>query len=214
MIKAVLFDLDGVLTDTAVYHYKSWKLIAESFGYVLTEEKNEELKGVSRKDSLDFILKWANTSIDDESKQQLLQRKNELYLELIEDLGEKDILPGVTDFLNILDDHQCLKGVGSSSKNAPYILERIGLASRFSVVIDGNQVNKTKPDPEVFLLGCEQLNVNPNECLVVEDAPSGALAAKRAGMKVLGIGKQGTIDQADKTVGSLEGISWEDILSI
>ncbi len=214
MIKAVLFDLDGVLTDTAVYHYKSWKLIAESFGYVLTEEKNEELKGVSRKDSLDFILKWANTSIDDESKYRLLQRKNELYLELIEDLGEKDILPGIVDFLNTLDDNQCLKGVGSSSKNAPYILERIGLASRFSVVIDGNQVNKTKPDPEVFLLGSEQLNVNPNECLVVEDAPSGALAAKRAGMKVLGIGKQGTIDQADKTVGSLEGITWEDILSI
>lgn len=214
MIKAVLFDLDGVLTDTAVYHYKSWKLIAESFGYILTEEKNEELKGVSRKDSLDFILKWANTSIDDESKHRLLQKKNELYLELIEDLGEKDILPGVTDFLNILDDNQCLKGVGSSSKNAPFILERIGLASRFSVVIDGNQVNKTKPDPEVFLLGSEQLNVNPNECLVVEDAPSGALAAKRAGMKVLGIGEQGTIDQADKTVGSLEGITWEDILSI
>ena len=214
MIKAVLFDLDGVLTDTAVYHYKSWKLIAESFGYVLTEKKNEELKGVSRKDSLDFILKWANTSIDNESKYRLLQRKNELYLELIEDLGEKDILPGIVDFLNTLDDNQCLKGVGSSSKNAPYILERIGLASRFSVVIDGNQVNKTKPDPEVFLLGSEQLNVNPNECLVVEDAPSGALAAKRAGMKVLGIGKQGTIDQADKTVGSLEGITWEDILSI
>lgn len=214
MIKAVLFDLDGVLTDTAVYHYKSWKLIAESFGYVLTEEKNEELKGVSRKDSLDFILKWANISIDDESKYRLLQRKNELYLELIEDLGEKDILPGIVDFLNTLDDNQCLKGVGSSSKNAPYILERIGLASRFSVVIDGNQVNKTKPDPEVFLLGSEQLNVNPNECLVVEDAPSGALAAKRAGMKVLGIGKQDTIDQADKTVGSLEGITWEDILSI
>lgn len=214
MIKGVLFDLDGVLTDTAKYHFESWKLIAQDLGYNLSIEDNEKLKGVSRADSLDLIARWASASISSDQKTKFLLKKNEHYLTLIKGLSEEDILPGVVSFLDLLDEHNCLKGVGSSSKNAPVILERIGLKHRFGVVIDGNQVSKTKPDPEVFLKGSKELGVAPADCLVVEDAPSGVTAAKSAGMKVLGIGSSVNLVNADKTVNTLEGISWEDILSI
>src|SRR6056300_1109182 len=140
MIKGVLFDLDGVLTDTAKYHFESWKLIAQELGYNLSTEDNEKLKGVSRADSLELIASWANAVVLSEQKVDLLLRKNQHYLTLIEGLSEEDILPGVVSFLDLLDEHHCVKGVGSSSKNAPVILERIGLQHRFGVVVDGNQV--------------------------------------------------------------------------
>lgn len=214
MIKGVLFDLDGVLTDTAKYHFESWKFIAQELGYKLSIEDNEKLKGVSRSDSLDLIARWANATISPAQKTGFLLKKNEHYLTLIQGISEEDILPGVVSLLDLLDEHNCMKGVGSSSKNAPVILERIGLKHRFGVIVDGNQVLKTKPDPEVFLKGSKELGVAPADCLVVEDAPSGVAAAKSAGMKVLGIGTSENLVDADKTVNTLEEISWEDVLSI
>ena len=161
MIEAVIFDLDGVLTDTAVYHYQSWKAVAAKFNYDLTEHDNEKLKGVSRADSLKLILQWASVTLPQEEIPLLLQEKNDHYLLLINELGQKDILPGVLDFLALLESKNCAKAVGSSSKNAPFILEKLGLAPRFAAVIDGNGVKNTKPDPEVFLNAAQKLGVNP-----------------------------------------------------
>lgn len=212
MIKAVIFDLDGVLTDTAVYHYQSWKAVAAKFSYNLTEHDNEKLKGVSRADSLNLILEWASVTLPQEEIPQLLQEKNDHYLLLINELGQKDILPGVLDFLTLLESHNCPKAVGSSSKNAPFILEKLGLASRFAAVIDGNGVKNTKPDPEVFLNAALQLQVLPENCLVIEDAPSGIHAAKAAGMKVVGVGHE--LTEADVCVSSLLGLGWDQIQNL
>lgn len=212
MIKAVIFDLDGVLTDTAVYHYQSWKAIATKFSYDLTEHDNEKLKGVSRADSLQLILQWASVILSQDQIPQLLQEKNDHYLLLINELGKKDILPGVLDFLALLESQHCAKAVGSSSKNAIAILDKLGLAPRFAAIIDGNGVQNTKPDPEVFLNAAHQLQVLPKNCLVIEDAPSGIKAAKAAGMKVIGVGKD--LTEADMCVSSLEGFSWEQIQNL
>jgi len=212
MIKAVIFDLDGVLTDTAVYHYQSWKAIAAKFEYDLSELDNEKLKGVSRAESLRLIMQWASVSLPQEEIPQLLQEKNDHYLLLINELGQNDILPGVLDFLTLLDSHNCAMGVGSSSKNAPFILEKLGLASRFAAVIDGNGVKNTKPDPEVFLNAAQQLQVLPENCLVIEDAPSGIQAAKAAGMKVVGVGHD--LNEADLCVSSLVGLGWDQIQNL
>jgi beta-phosphoglucomutase len=212
MIKAVIFDLDGVLTDTAVYHYQSWKAIAAKFEYDLSELDNEKLKGVSRAESLRLIMQWASVSLPQEEIPQLLQEKNDHYLLLINELGQNDILPGVLDFLTLLESHHCSMGVGSSSKNAPFILEKLGLASRFAAVIDGNGVKNTKPDPEVFLNAAHQLQVLPENCLVVEDAPSGIQAAKAAGMKVVGVGHD--LAEADLCVSSLVGLGWDQIQNL
>ena len=212
MIKAVIFDLDGVLTDTAVYHYQSWKAIAAKFEYDLSELDNEKLKGVSRAESLRLIMQWASVSLPQEEIPQLLQEKNDHYLLLINELGQNDILQGVLDFLTLLESHNCAMAVGSSSKNAPFILEKLGLASRFAAVIDGNGVKNTKPDPEVFLNAAHQLQVLPENCLVVEDAPSGIQAAKAAGMKVVGVGHD--LAEADLCVSSLVGLSWDQIQNL
>ena len=209
MIEAVIFDLDGVLTDTAVYHYQYWKAVADKFNYDLTEHDNEKLKGVSRADSLKLILQRASVTLPQEEIPLLLQEKNDHYLLLINELGQKDILPGVLDFLTLLESQNCAKAVGSSSKNAPFILEKLGLAPRFAAVIDGNGVKNTKPDQEVFLNAAQKLGVNPERCLVVEDAPSGIQAAKAAGMKVVGIGHD--LEQADLCVSSLVGLGWDQI---
>ena len=138
--------------------------------------------------------------------------KNEHYLKLINELSEKDILPGVIDFLELLSQNNCALAVGSSSKNARFILDKLGLTSKFSAIIDGNGVKNTKPDPEVFLNAAAELKVNPKNCLVIEDAPSGIKAAKAAGMKVIGIGKD--LLEADCCLPNLEGITWSQIQDI
>jgi beta-phosphoglucomutase len=211
-VKAVIFDLDGVITDTAVYHFKSWSDIAKKFGYTLKEEDNEHLKGVSRSESLDLILKWCGKSLSESQKSQLLIEKNDQYLKRISGLSTEDILPGVISFLDHLDSLNIQKAIGSSSKNAIPILEKLGLLERFDIIIDGNQVTKTKPDPEVFLKAAAALQVAPPYCLVVEDAPAGIQAAVDAGMKCVGIGHHDLL--ADVVLPSLEGFTIETLYPI
>jgi beta-phosphoglucomutase len=197
MIRGVIFDLDGVITDTAVYHYQSWRRIATEVNFDLTEEHNEQLKGVSRAESLDRILGWANALRTEEEKAKLLVQKNEHYLTLIESLNDKDILPGIVAFLENIRSAGIKTAVGSSSKNAHFILNKLRLIDSFDAVVDGNMVKQTKPDPEVFILAAQLLGLQQQECIVVEDAEAGVLAAKAAGMKVLGITAHGQLHQAD-----------------
>lgn len=206
MIHGVIFDLDGVLTDTAVYHYQSWRRIAKGVNFDLTETHNEQLKGVSRAESLDIILGWAGVTRTLEEKAILLTEKNKHYLELIANLSAADILPGVVDFLENIRSGGLKTAVGSSSKNAPFILDKLQLTSYFDAIVDGNMVKQTKPDPEVFVNAAALLGLDAVHCLVVEDADAGVSAAKAAGMRVLGINGHGQLKEADLCVESLLNI--------
>ncbi len=206
MIRGVIFDLDGVLTDTAVHHYHSWRRIAEGAGFELTEKHNEQLKGVSRSESLDIILNWAGAERTDEEKAFLLTEKNNHYLELIASLSSADILPGVLAFLENIRSAGLKTAVGSSSKNATFILDKLQLASYFDAVVDGNMVRQTKPDPEVFLNAAKLLGLPVDSCLVIEDADAGVAAARAAGMRVLGITAHGQLTEADVCVQNLLNI--------
>ncbi len=187
--KGIIFDLDGVIVDTAKYHYMAWKNIAERLGYAFTEKDNEELKGVSRVKSLDILLKKAGKSLSEEEKNRLLIEKNRLYLTLVEQINEKEMLPGMKEIVNWLKNKQIPFALGSASKNAPFILEKLKIKNDFAAIIDGNNVTKAKPDPEVFLKAAEKLNLPPDRCVVVEDAQAGIEAAKKAGMLTIGIGE-------------------------
>lgn len=187
-MKGYLFDLDGVLTDTAKYHYLAWKETAEALGIPFTHADNENLKGVSRRESLEWILKHGSRELPEADKLRLMEVKNERYLELIEGLTQADLLPGLPDYLIRLRELKKNVVLGSSSKNARAILERLGILELFDVVIDGTQVRHAKPDPEVFLLGAYRAGLPPEECLVFEDAAAGIAAAKAAGMLAVGVG--------------------------
>ncbi|MEO2099456.1 MAG: beta-phosphoglucomutase [Flavobacteriaceae bacterium] len=186
--QCALFDLDGVIVDTAKYHFLAWKKVASNFGYILTEEDNEQLKGVSRPDSLQIILKMSRKSIDSKDFEACLVQKNKDYLESIKNVIPGDVLPGITDALAFLNKKRIKIGLGSASKNAKVILDRLELTSYFEVIIDGNQVEKSKPDPEVFLKGSTALQIAPEYCVVFEDSASGILAAKAAGMTAIALG--------------------------
>jgi beta-phosphoglucomutase len=210
--KACLFDLDGVLVDTAIYHFKAWRMLGENFGYQLTEEQNEQLKGVSRVESLNRILVWASFSATEEQKKIWLKEKNDNYLSLISSMNPSEILPGVVDFLAQIKKDGYKIGLGSASKNAEIILEKTGLMPWFDLIIDGNKVSKSKPDPEVFLKGAEGLGLLPHECIVFEDAQAGVEAAKSGGMKVIGIGEASVLKEADKVISNFVGINSADLL--
>ena len=212
MYKACLFDLDGVLVDTAIYHFQAWKNLGKQFGYELTEEQNEQLKGVSRVESLNRILDWASYSATDEQKEIWLKEKNDNYLHLISNMNPSEILPGVVDFLGQIKAEGYKIALGSASKNAEIILEKTGLMPWFDLIIDGNKVSKSKPDPEVFLKGAEGLGLSPLDCIVFEDAQAGVEAAKRGGMKVIGIGEADVLTEADKVIPNFIGIKSADLL--
>lgn len=186
--KAVIFDLDGVIVTTDEYHYKAWKILADEEKIYFDRKINENLRGVSRMESLDIILKKSEKIYTNEQKVQMSERKNLYYKNMLNSLTPKDILPGVMDVLNKLKELGVKTAVGSSSKNAPFILEKIGLNTQFDAVADGNGIKKSKPDPEVFLLAARMLKIDPGECVVVEDAEAGIEAALAAGMKAVGVG--------------------------
>ncbi|RYU94813.1 beta-phosphoglucomutase [Emticicia agri] len=213
MIKAFLFDLDGVIVDTAIYHYQAWKQMANGLGFDISEEFNEQLKGVSRMDSLDIILTHGGIELSQEEKLALATQKNENYLNLVSKMSPEDILPGVTDFFAQVKKENIKTALGSVSKNAKLILESIGMSDDFDAIIDGTKIAKGKPDPEVFLKGAEELVVLPEECLVFEDAVAGVEAGKNGGMKVVGIGKKEVLTQADVVFENLVGVDIHELLA-
>ncbi|GHB81567.1 beta-phosphoglucomutase [Persicitalea jodogahamensis] len=196
-LNACLFDLDGVIVDTAKFHYIAWRELANGLGFDLTEKQNEKLKGVSRVESLEIILKIGNVNLDPETKAKLAATKNDRYLELCQKMTPDDILPGVQVFLDSLIQEKIKIGLGSASKNARLILDYIGLTHYFATIVDGNRINKGKPDPETFLLGAEDLDVNPQNCIVFEDAVAGIQAAKAGGMVAVGIGSSAELNAAN-----------------
>lgn len=206
-IQACLFDLDGVLVDTAKYHYLAWKRLAAELGFEFTEQDNEKLKGVSRKASLDILLSVGGLQLEDHVKQELAERKNNWYVEYISQMDASEILPGALEFLQQCRANGLKTALGSASKNAPIILRNTGLTPYFDAIIDGTRTTSAKPDPEVFLLGAAELGVAPEACVVFEDAEAGIEAARRAGMRCVGIGSPDTLGQADRVVSSLGDVS-------
>ncbi|MCU0325330.1 MAG: beta-phosphoglucomutase [Spirosomaceae bacterium] len=213
MIKGFLFDLDGVIVETAIFHYQAWRRMANELGFDISEEFNEKLKGISRTESLEIILMHGGVELSEEKKVELATKKNEWYLELVSQMTEKDILEGIPEFFEQIKQTDIKIGLGSVSKNAKMILERVGLIDQFDIIIDGTKITKGKPDPEVFLKGAEELRFRTNECLVFEDAVAGIQAAKNAGMKAVGIGKPEILTQADVVYPNLEGVKIEEILN-
>lgn len=201
--KACIFDLDGVIVDTAVYHYKAWRRLANQLGFDFTEAQNEELKGISRIESLKIILNWGGVSKSDAEMQELATLKNEWYVEMITKMTPREILPGAKEFLELVKANHYLTALGSASKNSETILHQVGITHLFDALVDGNKVSKSKPDPEVFLVGAQELNVPPSQCVVFEDAIAGIQAAKNGGMKAIGIGKPEVLKGADLVVEGL-----------
>ena len=211
-IKACVFDLDGVIVATAKYHYLAWKKLANSLGFDFTERLNEELKGVSRIDSLNLILGWAGITKTNEEKRKLCDQKNEYYLELIEDLDTSETLPGVEALLADLQKRGIKIGLGSASKNAIRILDRLNLRSYFKTIVDGTKVKNGKPDPETFEVACENLSVLPAETIVFEDAPKGVDAAKSGGMIAVGIGSSDILGHADLVIDGFQHLGFDAIV--
>lgn len=195
--KAFIFDLDGVIVDTAKYHFLAWKKLAGTIGIDFTEHQNEQLKGVSRVKSLEKILAWGNKSISDAEFTRLMGFKNDDYLTYIDKMDEEEILPDVTKTLDFLRGKKQHIALGSASKNARMILEKVNILEKFDVIVDGNDVTKGKPDPEVFLKAAQHLNVPPEHCIVFEDAVAGIQAANNAQMISIGIGDKDTLHEAD-----------------
>ena len=195
--KAIIFDLDGVIVDTAKLHFIAWQEVARQLGINFTKKDNELLKGVSRIQSLEIILKLGNKSLSQSQKDRILEAKNQQYLALISQMNEDEMLPGIKELLWNLKQKNIPFALGSASKNARRILEALNITDWFTAIVDGNDVSKAKPDPEVFLTTAERLGMQPKKCIVVEDAQAGILAAKRAGMKAIGIGQAENLQQAD-----------------
>lgn len=213
-IKACLFDLDGVIVDTAKYHFLAWKELAADLGFEFTEEHNERLKGVSRMASLDILLEIGGKNVRQEEKERMASSKNERYVSLIKKMTPDEILPGVIRFLNELKNAGIKTAIGSASKNAPLILKRLKLDSYFDAIIDGNKVSHAKPDPEVFLKGAEALGLEPSECVVFEDAAAGVEAALNGNMKCIGIGEKTVLAKANKVIPGFENFSLENLRMI
>ncbi len=203
-IKAVIFDLDGVIVDTAKYHYEAWKGLALQLGIEFTEEENENLKGMSRMDSLNHILSLGGMeNMKEDDKRKLAASKNIHYLELIQDLDASEILPGTLDWIRQCKENEIKISLGSASKNARRILDSLDLTQHFDAIIDGTNTTKTKPDPQVFDLAAAALDCKPDQCLVIEDAFKGLQACKTGGYYSIGIGDPEILHIADINLNSL-----------
>lgn len=213
MIQAVIFDLDGVLVSTDELHYRAWRKLAEEESIPFDRRVNQRLRGVSRMQSLEILLAASPRDRSAQDKLALADRKNSYFLELLRTLTPADVLPGGHELIAELRRRGLGIAIGSCSRNALETLERIGLTGVFDAVVDGNDVTKSKPDPEVFLLAAARLNVAPGQCLVVEDAQAGIEAARRAGMAVFGIGPPGTFPGLRHAAPSLADVTVERLLT-
>jgi len=210
-IKACIFDMDGVIVDTAKYHFKAWERLADTLGIPFTEEQNEQLKGVSRVDSLERILGWGNLQLNNNKKIELMDLKNKWYLDFVAEVSPQEMLPGAHDFLLLLKENGIKIALGSSSRNSILILEKLGIIELFDSIIDGTKIHFSKPHPEVFLKGAADLNVLPSEVVVFEDAISGVEAAKAGGFHCIGIGDASVLKQADMIINSLAEVNLDTL---
>lgn len=211
-IKGLLFDLDGVLVDTAKFHFLAWRRMANELGFDFNEAQNEQLKGISRKESIARILEWGNVVLAPAEIEKYMTLKNDWYLEFIQTVTPSDVLPGADVFIRDSKKRGYKIALGSASKNAKPILNKLALTPLFDAFIDGNVVSASKPNPEVFLKGAQALQLLPENCLVFEDAIAGIEAAHNGGMKAVGIGEADVLSQADIVFENLSGISISHIL--
>lgn len=211
-IHAVLFDLDGVIVYTDSYHYKAWKRLADEEGWSFDKQINHRLRGVSRMESLQIILEQNGIDLPEEKRQELAELKNSYYVESLKKIGKKELVPGALQFVEACRKEELATAVCSSSKNAQLIIDRLKIGELFDTVVTGWDIINTKPDPEIFLLAAEQLQVSPKLCAVVEDAESGIKAAKAAGMHAVGFGDKEILKEADMVIETFEEMTVEDIL--
>lgn len=200
MTKAFIFDLDGVIVDTARYHYLAWSRLAKELNIPFNERDNERLKGVSRNQSLDILLSLQGRSATAAEKERMATRKNQWFVEYINSMDRSEIFPGVEELLKTLKRKGMHLALASSSKNAPQVVNTLGIADLFDVIVDGSMVENAKPDPEIFLLTAKKLNIAPALCVVVEDAAAGIAAAIAAGMKCIGVGSPQLLGAANLVV--------------
>lgn len=211
-LRACLFDLDGVIVDTAKYHYIAWRETAQDLGFDFTEKDNERLKGVSRQRSLEILLEIGGIDLRDAEKTALAEKKNALYLTYIKKMTPDEILPGAVAFLTACRRQGLATALATASKNSGVILDRLEIAPYFDVVMDGNKVSRTKPDPEVFLNCARDLHIAPEECAVFEDAEAGIEAALAAGMLAIGIGSPEILNRAHHVVPGLSALTPDDVI--
>jgi beta-phosphoglucomutase len=210
-IKACIFDLDGVIVDTAIYHYQAWKRLANQLGFDFTEQDNEQLKGVSRVRSLQIILALGSVTKTEAEQEELATLKNTWYVDMISHMRPDEILPGAKEFVQACRSAGIKTALGSASKNSMTILDKIGMTSLFDAIIDGNKVTHAKPDPEVFLKGAQELGIPPANCVVFEDAIAGVAAAKAGGMKAIGIGAPEVLNKANMVLSGLNEMTLDKL---
>ncbi|MFD2444457.1 beta-phosphoglucomutase [Bacillus sp. CGMCC 1.16607] len=213
-IQAFIFDLDGVITDTAEYHYLAWKALGEDLGIPFTREFNEELKGVSRMDSLDKILALGGRQNDFsiEEKEALAAKKNEHYVRLIANITPEDILPGIKELISEIKEKGFKLGLASVSKNAFTVMNSLKLKDEFDVIVDAATIKRGKPDPEIFLTAAKLLNIEPSACIGIEDAAAGVDSIKDAGMFAVGVGSKETLAKADLIYSSTSELSFNEMI--
>ena len=211
MIRAFIFDLDGVITDTAEYHYRGWKRLADEEGIPFTREENEHLRGVPRRESLMLIIK--GREYPEEKILEMMERKNNYYLAFIKEITPCDLLPGAKELLEEIRAAGMKNALGSASKNAPDVIQRLGIRDLFDAVSDGHSVERQKPAPDLFLHAAEQLGLSSAECVVVEDAAAGIEAALAGGFRTIGLGPKERVGKADVILPSLDGVKLATLLN-
>jgi beta-phosphoglucomutase len=203
LIRACIFDLDGVIVDTAHYHFLAWKRLADELGVNFTEHDNERLKGVSRMHSLEILLSLGDISLSKKEKEAMADKKNAWFVDYVDRMAPEEIFPGAKQLIQDLRAKDLKIGLASSSKNAARVIHLLNIEHDFDAVVDGNMIRQSKPDPEIFLLAAEKLGVVPKQCLVFEDAEAGVEAALAAGMKCVGVGMEEQLRKADKVISKI-----------
>lgn len=212
MIQAFIFDLDGVITDTAEYHYQAWKALANEMGWKFDREVNEDLRGVSRIDSIRLILDHNDLKLDEDELNRLAGKKNEMYVESLKNITPEDYLPGARRLLTTLKEKGFKVGLGSASKNAPTVLEKLQASDYFNAIGDGTSVKRSKPAPDLFLYVAEKLDCKPQNCIVYEDAESGIDAAIAGGFMSVGIGPEDRVGHADIRFPDMASATFEAVI--